>query len=124
MHIVLVHSRYPPHSGSGGIAMYNHYLSRALVDLGHKVTVIAARWSDNVQDFEELEDVRIHRLLIRHRSWLHRLPVVGRHMRSFLQVLYSARVARMLSRLQRKQKVDIVEFAEVGAEGYIYLHMP
>ena len=104
--------------------MYNYYLSRALLRLGHRVTVVARRWSQDVPDYEEVEEVQIHRLLTSHRYWLHQLPVVGSRMRSLLQVLYSARVARTLSRVQRAFPVDIVEFAEVEAEGYVYLHLP
>ena len=124
MHIVLTHSRYPPHSGSGGIAMYNHHLSRGLARLGHRVTVVSSRSSSNVPDHEEVESIGIYRLLTHDRYRFRRLPVVGHYMRSLLQVLYSTRVAAILSRLHRKDEVDVVEFAEVGAEGYIYLHLP
>ena len=104
--------------------MYNYYLSRALARLGHRVTVVASRWSQDVPGHEEVGNIRIHRLLTNHRYWLHHLPVVGSRMRSVLQMLYSARVAGVLLRLQRRSKVDVVEFAEVGAEGYGYLHLP
>ena len=104
--------------------MYNHHLSRGLAHLGHRVTVVSSRRSSNIPDHEEVEGIGIYRLLTHDRYRFRRLPIVGHYMRGFLQVLYSARVAALLSRLQRKDKVDVVEFAEVGAEGYVYLNLP
>ena len=73
MHLALVCRWYPPHSGHGGVAMHNYYLAQALVKAGHRVTVIAARWSREVPAVEECDGVVVHRLLSRHRRWLHRL---------------------------------------------------
>src|SRR5438445_11993328 len=85
MHITLVCRWYPPHTGFGGVAMHVYYLARALVEKGHRVTVVSARWSSDVPAQEEADGIRVHRLLVKHRSWVHRLPVVGRHMRCLVQ---------------------------------------
>ena len=82
MHVALVCRWYPPHSGFGGVAMHNYYAARALVAAGHRVTVVAARWSADVPAVGQCEGVVVHRLLSRHRPWMHRLPLLGRHARS------------------------------------------
>jgi glycogen(starch) synthase len=121
MHIVLANRWYPPHSGYGGVAVYNYYLAHALVKLGHRVTVVAARWSPDVPALHKDNGVTIHRLLLQHHYRLHRLPVVGRYVRPLQQFLYSFRVARKLRGLEVEDCPDVVEFAEVNAEGFVYL---
>jgi glycosyltransferase involved in cell wall biosynthesis len=122
MHIALVCRWYPPHSGFGGVAAHNYYAARALVAVGHRVTVIAARWSAEVPAAEQCEGVVVHRLLSRHRPWMHRLPVVGRQARAFVQGCYSRQVARALRALERSDPPDVIEFADIEAEGHAYLH--
>jgi glycogen(starch) synthase len=121
MHIALVCRWYPPHSGFGGVAMHNYYTARSLVKAGHRVSVIAARWSEEVPALEEAEGVKVHRLLSLHRSWMHRLPLFGRHARSFVQWSYSRRVAAALHDMERTDPPDVVEFADIEAEGHAYL---
>src|SRR6266852_1728031 len=109
MHIALVCRWYPPHTGFGGVAMHVYYLARALVEKGHRVTIVASRWSPDVPPLEEVDGIRVHRLLIKHHSWMHRLPVVGRHMRSIVQARYSVRVMRALRGLEKSDPPNIVE---------------
>lgn len=117
MHVVLV-SRL---SGHGGVAVYNRTLARALVELGHSVTIVTARTSPDEPAHEERNGVAIHRLLRRHPYWLRRLPLVGRYTRSFIQLFYSFQVARFLNSLSEVASPDIIEFADVEAEGFMYL---
>jgi glycosyltransferase involved in cell wall biosynthesis len=105
----------------GGVAMHNYYTAGALVKAGHRVTVIAARWSTDVPALDQSEGVVVHRLLSQHRSWLHRLPILGRHARAFVQGCYSRQVARTLRALEQSSPPDVVEFADIEAEGYSYL---
>jgi glycosyltransferase involved in cell wall biosynthesis len=121
MHIVLVNRWYPPHSGYGGVAVYNRYLAHALVKRGHRVTVVAARWSPDVPGLHEDNGVTVHRLLSQHRYRIHRLPIIGRYVRPLQQFLYSFQVARKLRELEVEDCPDVVEFAEVNAEGFVYL---
>jgi glycosyltransferase involved in cell wall biosynthesis len=121
MHIAIVCRWYPPHSGFGGVAMHNYYLARELVKEGHRVTAIAARWSADVPAEEESEGVAVRRILFQHQPWMHRLPIVGRHARGFVQWQYSRRVAKALRALEESARPDIVEFADIEAEGYAYL---
>jgi glycogen synthase len=121
MRIALVNRCFPPHTGYGGISVYNFNLSRALAKLGHQVTVIAARWSAEVPESEESGGVRIIRILAGHSSWVHRLPVIGKYARGLEQLFYSFRIALKLSELEKKSGLDVIEFAEVEAEGFVYL---
>src|SRR5262249_30684714 len=113
MHIALVCRWYPPHSGFGGVATHNHYLAPSLLEWGHRVTAIAARWSRDVPSFEECEAVIVHRLLSQHHPRLHRLPGLGRHARAFVQWQYSRRVAKLLGILERSDPPDVIKFADV-----------
>jgi glycogen synthase len=101
--------------------MHNYYLARALTKAGHRVTAVAARWSRDVPALEECEGVLVHRLLSEHRPRLHRLPMIGRRARAFVQWHYSRRVAKLLRDLDRSDPPDVVEFADIEAEGYAYL---
>jgi glycosyltransferase involved in cell wall biosynthesis len=117
MHIVLV-SRL---SGYGGVAVYNRTLARTLGQKEHRVTILTSRHSPDQPPAYEQDGVTFYRLLTQHRSWLHRLPVMGYYMRSILQYLYSHRVAHQLKTLEASSPPDVVEFAEVGGEGFVYL---
>jgi glycogen synthase len=122
MHIVLVNRWYPPYTGFGGVAMYQYYLAHALAAQGHKVTVVAARWSKDVPIVHEDGKVKVVRLLAKEWSRLKHLPVVGRQTRSLQQHLYSRDVSRALRAMQGIDRPDVVEFAEINAEAYHYLH--
>ena len=119
MHIVLANRWYPPES-HGGVAMYNYYLAHALVKLGHRVTVVASRVSADVPAVEHDDEITVHRLRTQYHYRLHRLPLIGRYMRPLEQAWYSLLLARRLVELQQNDPFDIVEFAEVNAEGWIY----
>jgi glycosyltransferase involved in cell wall biosynthesis len=118
MHIALVNRWYPPHTGYGGVAVYNYYLAHALVKLGHRVTIIAARWSEDVRALDDDNGVTVHRLLAPDHYRLRRLPLLKRYVRPLQQLLYSRKVARKLHQIDQP---DVVEFAEVNAEGFAYL---
>ncbi len=121
MHIVLVNRWYPPHTGWGGVAAYDYYLGHALSSLGHTVTVVASRLDDSTPAFQQDGPVSVHRLLGREHYLLGRLPLLGRYARPYLQFQYSRRVASFLRQLEKQAKPDIVEFAEINAEGFSYL---
>lgn len=122
MHIVLANRWYPPYTGYGGVAMYDYYLAHALVALGHRVTILAARWSQEIPECEDDQGVTVRRIYFPDRNRLNRLPLVGRYARPFLQWLYSRDVAKALKLLDKADPFDVVEFAEVNAEGWAYLH--
>lgn len=121
MNIVLVNRYYPPHGGYGGIAVHNRYLSQALVKLGCRVSIITSRRSKNIPEFEEKAGIQIHRLLVRDLPRIHRLPCIGRYMRPLNQWGYSFRVAQKILFLEKNDKPNLIEFADIEAEGYVYL---
>ncbi len=122
MHILLVNRWYPPHTGFGGVAVYNYYLAHALVRQGHRVTVLAARWSKDIPAPHLDGEVRVVRLFAPEWSRLKRLPVLGRYTRPLQQYLYSLSVSRAIDHMTGVDQPDIIEFAEINAEGYSYLH--
>lgn len=124
MHLALANQWYPPESGWGGVAMWNHAMARELARLGHAVTVIAARHTAQVPALAEREGVRIVRLLARDFSRWRRLPLFGRYARFAAQMAYAAQVAGALRQLQQPQPLDVVELAEVNAEGYFFAPAP
>lgn len=120
MNIVLVNRWYPPYSG-GGVASYNQSLGRALVQQGHKVTVLAAQWNREVNTLQNDRGVIIHRILYPAVDFLLRLPLIKKFVRPLQQYLYSYQVANKLREIERNNKPDIIEFAEVNAEAFVYL---
>ena len=122
MHILLANRWYPPHSGFGGVAMYNYYLSQALVHLGHQVTIVSARRQESDPKLSHNGRITVHRILQKHRPRLHRLPLLGRHVRFIQQISYSVNLSKILALLDRIDPFDLVEFADVNAEGWAYLH--
>jgi glycosyltransferase involved in cell wall biosynthesis len=124
MHIVIANQWYPPESGWGGVAMYNHTVAKAYRELGHEVTVVARRNDPQTPAFSELDGIRIQRLLTRDHYYWRRAPVAGYYSRVLQQLSYSWRLRRTLKRLHLTQPIDIVEFAEINAEGYFFARAP
>jgi glycogen(starch) synthase len=121
MHIVLVNRWYPPYTGFGGVAAYNYYLGHALGKLGQQVTVVASRQNPSDPAIQQDGMLTVHRLLMKEHYYLGRLPVLGRYARPLLQYAYSRQVSQFLKNLYKLEPFDIVEFAEINAEGYAYL---
>lgn len=104
--------------------MWNHAIAHALSDLGHRVTIIAARSSEKIPAEHTADGIRIQRLLVRDPYRLRRLPTLGRYVRPILQLAYSARIDHALRELFARDPFQVVEFAEVNAEGYFYARHP
>ncbi len=124
MHIVFANQWFPPESGWGGVAVYNRTMALALERIGHNVSVVAARTDPAIPPFQLLEGVRIHRLLVRDPYRLRRMPGLGRYIRPLQQLAYSRRVAAQVRQIAIQESVDIVEFADVNAEGFFYARRP
>lgn len=124
LHIALANQWYPPESGWGGVAMWNHALARTLVQQGHTVTVLAVRPSAAVPAEALRAGVRVQRALVRDFSRWQRLVVLGRYVRFAQQLSYAWQVHQRLRALHAQQPLDVVEFAEVNAEGYFYARQP
>ena len=124
MHIVLANQWFPPESGRGGVAAYNDQVARAYGALGHVVTVIASRTSAQIPARVETEGIRVHRLLVKDAYRWRRLPGIGRYVREAQQLAYARRVDAALRALHHERPIDVVEFAEVNAEGFFYARNP
>lgn len=120
MHIALVNQWYPPETGGGGVATHNYHFANACVQMGHQVSVIASRPTSNVPVERTLNGVTVRRILTPDFYRFRRFLVVGRQYR-FVQALYYSRQAcNALARLHGEHPVDVVEFAEVNAEGFFW----
>jgi glycosyltransferase involved in cell wall biosynthesis len=124
MRILLANQWYPPESGWGGVAMWNYAMANALVAQGHVVTVVTAQTNPQVPRLEERDGITIHRLFVRDMYRWQRIPLVGRYARELFQLEYARRVAQTLRALYRAQPFDVVEFADVNAEGFFYARKP
>lgn len=122
MHIVLANQWFLPEHG--GIGKYNAEMARAYRTLGHQVTVICKRPAPTVPLEEEIDGVRVRRIPIGDSYWLRRTPVVGRYARPTRQLVHAWRVNRALREVHARQPVDVVEFAEVNAEGFFFARAP
>lgn len=124
MHIVLANQWFPPESGWGGVGMYNYAVANAYHKLGHQVTVVASRLSSQIPATRDTDGICVRRLLVGDAYRARRVPLAGRYVRPFQQLAYARRVDRTLRELHRIQPVDIVEFADVNAEGFLYARQP
>ena len=120
MHIVLANQWYPPESGWGGVAMYNHAVAHAYRALGHEVTIIARRNDATTPAYAEVDGIRIHRLLTRDHYYWRRMPLAGYYSRPVQQLAYSWRLKRAIERVNKTRSIDVVEFAEINAEGFFF----
>ena len=132
MRVLLVNRWYP----LGGVGNYVRILASALADLGHSVSIIAASQPDGRSKTTHDNRVAVHSIPYPAAPYrLRRLPGICTHYRTVETLLYAWRVEQMRRRLEQyERKYDIVEYAEVNAEGLFHpmpdtpfvvkLHMP
>src|ERR671932_191612 len=116
MHIALVNQWYPP--DYGGVSVYNRAMARAYTALGNRVTVITARSAADPPAVADEDGVHVYRV----DRWVEpsaarRLPLVGKHLRSLRHLAYSRTVCTLVQRLAAQGGIDVVEYAEINAEG-------
>ncbi len=118
MHIAIVNRWYPPLS-HGGVATHNSFFAETCQALGHKVTVIAQ--SPSGQSERTVHNgVTVFRVPVRNFHRLRRIPVLGKQYRLGEMLLYSWQANQVLREVHRETPVDIVEYAEVNAEGFFW----
>ncbi len=120
MDIVLVTRFYPPDTGGGGIAAYAQSLAKGLAAAGHQVRIISAMTPESRPraTIDGIEVFRVKPLALPHRY--HRVPLVGRYIRFINDILYAWEVRQELLRLASGQVPDIVEYADIDAEGIFH----
>lgn len=120
MKTILVTRFYPPDTGGGGIAAYAHYAATGLTSAGHQVRVISAMVSGSKAK-QTLDGVDVFRIPppLGSYYWT-RLPLLGRQMRLVRDLAYAWRVRQTLLKLSVEFRPDIVEYADIDAEGIFH----
>jgi len=108
MNICLVSTGFPPEEG-GGIGTYIYNLSRGLAELGHSVSVIT-RTERDTYDFCREGEVDVYRMPEK------QLPLVEPWIPG---VMWSWQVYKLISKLNKENKIDIIEFPNWEAPGVI-----
>jgi glycosyltransferase involved in cell wall biosynthesis len=113
MKILLVSQEYPPETAHGGIATQTYVKASGLSKLGHQVFVISH--SVNGDRTEQMYDgICVIRIPGMEKKILEMtLPVQW--------LTYSSLVAVEIDSLHKRFNLDIIDFPEYGAEGFIYL---
>jgi glycosyltransferase involved in cell wall biosynthesis len=113
MRICLVSQEYPPETASGGLGSQTYLKAHGLAELGHQVHVIA-RSPD--ADRHERKDGLVH--ILRIPGFYGRLPM---YTPAVQWLTYSAEIAAALWELHARAPLDLIDFPEWGAEGYVHL---
>lgn len=113
MKIALVSQEYPPETARGGIGTQTYVKAQGLAAYGHQVFVIS-RSIDGER--HEQRDGSI--CVIRIPGMEDKLPEMTE---SVQWITHSVVVAQELESLQKRMGLDIIDFPEWAAEGYVYL---
>jgi glycosyltransferase involved in cell wall biosynthesis len=113
MKILLVSQEYPPETAHGGIGTQSYSKAKGLTKSGHKVFVI----SSSVDGYRhELMDGDI---------CIIRIPGMERDLHEMTPAVQwltnSLAVALEIHRINGQVGLDIIDFADYGAEGFVYL---
>lgn len=119
MKICLVAQEYPPETARGGIGTQTWNKARALARLGHVVHVLSCGKVLGPQSLrtDESNGVTVHRMQPPGEEPDRLLSV---NEPAVYLVGYAWSVARHLTDLHAKQRFDVVDFAEYGAEGFVF----
>ena len=118
LHICFLSQEYPPDTGWGGIGSYTYDMAHALIQAGHRVTVIA-----RAADRERIADdqgIAVHR--IQPAPCWDRLRVLWRLNRVWPGFAWAA--MRRLRSIHQSTPVDIVEAGECRADGFFVHWIP
>lgn len=112
MRIAFVSQEYPPETAHGGIATQTAMKARAMAARGHAVWVLAHGREERREHVEA--GITVIRAPGVDQGWAPRTEEVR-------WAHHSARVAAELERLRERTPLDLVDFAEYGAEGWAHL---
>jgi glycosyltransferase involved in cell wall biosynthesis len=117
LHVCYISQEYPPDTGWGGVGAYTYEMAHALVEAGHRVTVISR--AINGESVKRENGIEVHRVLPR-PSW--NVPVFWRLNRIWPGFAWAA-MGRLRS-INDQSPIDLVEAAEVRADGFFVAFMP
>jgi glycogen(starch) synthase len=113
MRIVLASQEFPPETAHGGIATQTHVKAHGLAELGNDVVVITHSTDEGRSDYQ---DGRVRVI---------RIPGSPRGIDLYTEparwITYSTMVATEISKLHEEERIDLVDFPDYGAEGYVHL---
>lgn len=116
MRIALLSQEYPPETAKGGLGTQTYLKAHGLLSLGHEVCVISRCAKDAPKIRSERDDRGVRVI---------RIPGFEAHMGVYTApadwVTYSAAVAAEIAGLNERWPIDVVEFPEWAAEGYVHL---
>jgi glycosyltransferase involved in cell wall biosynthesis len=113
--VCLISEEYPPETGWGGIGTYSYNLANGLVELGHRVHVVARTWAE--EHTAHLDGVQVHRVSVPEPSWHRAARAVNERMRESREVVrWSSRAARTVHRIAADERLDVVESPEYHAQ--------
>lgn len=107
---------------TGGIGTYVWDLARHIVQLGHRCTVLCSSYSLENRRDETREGVRL--IMLPDDHILNRSPLTYPFTFKKFFMSYRKRVADTLDELIDTTSVDLVEFAEYGAESFVWQERP
>ncbi len=113
MKIALVSQEYPPETARGGIGTQTYVKAKGLAALGHKVFVISRSI-----DLERHEKMDGDICVIRIPGMEVQLPEMTEVVK---WITHSVVVAQEMNSLHKRELLDIIDFPEWAAEGYVYL---
>ena len=113
MRIALVSQEYPPETAKGGIGTQTFLKAHGLAALGHEVHVISRQPGGGRTEH------------VNNGVHVTRIPGFDARMAVYTEAVdwlsYSAEVAAALATLHEQQPLDLIDFPEWAAEGYVHL---
>ncbi len=118
LHICYISQEYPPETGWGGVGSYTYEMAHALAGDGHRVIVISR--AINGESVTNNGGVELHRVSPS-PTW-DNIPIFWRLNRIWPGFAWAA--MRRLRLIHRQRPIDLVEAAEIRADGFFISFMP
>jgi glycosyltransferase involved in cell wall biosynthesis len=113
MRVLLASQQYPPETADGGIGTQTHAKAHGLARLGHEVFVVSHSPDDQRHESRDGAVTVIRIPGPDGRMAIHTLEAWW--------LTYSSAVAEEIASLHRRVELDLIDFAEYGAEGFTWL---
>ena len=113
MRIALVSQEYPPETAKGGLGTQTYLKAHGLAARGHEVHVVSQTAGPML---EHTRDADVH--VIRTPGFYPRMPIWTEPAG---WLTYSAEIAAVLAQLHAESPLDLIDFPEWAAEGYVHL---